>query len=234
MALTEHHGLSTVAVARQRAWTSHFQFEGMEPAPAVVSSNGYMRRALPAIYQEGELAMGFVGALEGVLDPVVALLDALDHHFDPDLAPPDLLELLAAWLGIELDESWPEDRRRELVRRAGELHRRRGTRPGLELALSISFPDLPLRIEDAGGVSWSLQQPPRDPPPAQAGEGAAPAEPAGDTAPAAEGAPGFVVYCETPIKEPTPALLARTIGQLKPADVGYRLRIRTVEGGSSS
>ena len=233
MALTEVGGLSVVAAARQRAWTSHAQAEGVEGAPPVVSSNGYMRRGLPAIYQESELGMRFVGALETVLDPVIALLDSLDHHFDPDLAPPDLLEFLAAWLGIELDESWPEDRRREIVRRAGELHRRRGTRSGLELALRISFPELPLRVEDAGGVSWSLEPPPRTAPPAPVAGGTSPAEPAAASTAPSDGAPGFVVYCDAPIKEPTPALLARTIAQLKPADVGYRLRIRTAEGGPS-
>jgi phage tail-like protein len=181
----------------------------LHDAPAVVSRNGYMRRGLPAIYQGGDLTMRFVGELEAVLDPVVAILDSLDHHFDPDLAPPDLLELLAAWLGVELDESWPEERRRDLVRRAGELHRKRGTRAGLELALSIAFPELPLRIEDAGGVSWTREPAPAAPP--EAGDDAA---------------PGFVVYCDTPISQPTPALLARTIERLRPADVAYRLRIR--------
>jgi phage tail-like protein len=225
VALTAHGGLSSLSVARQRAWTSHTPAEGGHGAPAVVSSNGFLRRGLPAIFQEGGLAMSFVGALETVLDPVVALLDSLDHHFDPDLAPPDLIELLAAWLGIELDESWPEERRRELVRRAGELHRRRGTRAGLELALRISFPDLPLRVEDAGGVSWSLEPSPR--------ASAAVGPPAAAVPPPADEPPGFVVYCEASISEPTPALLARTIAQLKPADVGYRLRIRNAEGGSA-
>ena len=62
------------------------------------------------------------------------------------------LGLMAAWLGVELDESWPEDRQRELVKRQAELARRRGTRRGLEEALQIAFPDLPLRVEEDGGV----------------------------------------------------------------------------------
>ena len=50
--------------------------------------------------------MRFVGALETLLDPIVAMLDALPAHFDPDYAPRDVLDLLSAWLGVELDESW--------------------------------------------------------------------------------------------------------------------------------
>ena len=72
--------------------------------------------------------MRFVGALEAVLDPIVAVLDALPAHFNPDHAPRDVLDLLAAWLGVELDESQPLRERRELVRQAAELSRRRGTR----------------------------------------------------------------------------------------------------------
>ena len=49
--------------------------------------------------------MRFVGALEELLDPIVAVLDALPAHFDPDHAPRDILDLLASWLGVDLDES---------------------------------------------------------------------------------------------------------------------------------
>jgi phage tail-like protein len=178
-------------------------------APATASGRAYLRAGLPALYHDGGLAMRFVGALETVLDPVVAILDSLEHHVEADLAPPDLLVLLAAWLGVELDESWPEGRKRELIRRAGELHRRRGTRAGLELALTIGFPDLPIRVEDHGGVAWS-----RDP------DGASP--------PAGEGE-GFVVYCDVPLGEP--AVLAQAVEQLRPVHVPWRLRIR--EGTAS-
>jgi phage tail-like protein len=170
--------------------------------PPTVSARGYLRSGLPAIYRQGDLGMDFVGALETLLDPIVATLDALHQHFDPDLAPTDLLELMADWLGIELDESWPESRQRELVRLAAELARRRGTRGGLELALSVAFPDLPLRIEDAGGVVT-----------AGAPDELPPATP-----------PSFVVYCDQPLAEP--AHLARMIERMKPVHVSYRLRTR--------
>ena len=179
--------------------------DGDGRAPATASQRAYLRAGLPAIYHDGGLAMRFVGALETVLDPVVAILDALEHLVEPDLAPQDLLGLLAAWLGVDLDESWPEERKRELIRRAGELHRLRGTRAGLELALSIAFPDTPIRIEDGGGVTWS-----RSP------DGAA-------VRPSGEG--GFVVYCDVPLEEP--AVLAQAVEQLRPVHVPWRLRIRT-------
>ena len=74
---------------------------------------------------------------------------------------------MAAWLGVDLDESQELRHQREMVRRSAELGRRRGTVRGLELALELAFPDVPLRVEDQGGVRWSLSGPAADdaPPP---------------------------------------------------------------------
>src|SRR5919205_3352093 len=78
---------------------------GPKETPPVASTRAYLRGGLPALYQEGDFGMRFVGALESLLDPIVAILDALPAHFDPDHAPEDILELLSAWLGVDLDES---------------------------------------------------------------------------------------------------------------------------------
>ena len=176
---------------------------GPKETPPVASGRAYLRGSLPAVYQEGDFGMRFVGALETLLDPIVAVLDALPAHFSADHAPRDILDLLSAWLGVELDESQTPAQRREMVRRAAELGRRRGTRAGLELALSLAFPGLPLRVEDLGGVRTA---PPED----------------GMDAPAAT----FVVYCDKPIAETTQAAVARCIEQSKPVHASYRLRVK--------
>ena len=189
----------------------HFQTASMRvrmdpngTTPSVASARAYLRSGLPAVYQEGDFGLRFVGALETLLDPIVGLLDTMPHHFSADLAPPDVLELLAAWLGIGLDEHWPEERRRELVRQAGELARRRGTKKGLEMSLRIAFPHLPLRVEDGGSVSFAT-----DP------DAAPPSKPA-----------QFVVYCDIPIEEQDQASVARMIENVKPVNVSYRLRVK--------
>ena len=51
--------------------------------------------------------------------------------------------------GLEHDEARSGEERRAIVRMAPELMRRRGTRAGLELALSLAFPGVPFRVEDA-------------------------------------------------------------------------------------
>ena len=130
--------------------------QGSTETPPSASSRAYLRDGLPSLYSEGDFGMRFVGALESVLDPIVAVLDALPEHFDPDYAPRHILNLLSAWLGVTLDESQPIAVQRDTIRRAAELGRRRGTKGGLELALSLAFPGVPLRVEDEGGVVWSV------------------------------------------------------------------------------
>jgi phage tail-like protein len=179
--------------------------------PPAASGRSYLRSGLPSIYhspglgsQDGQFGIGFVAALEEVLDPVVAVLDCLAAYLDPDLAPLQMVDALAAWLGMEPDEQLPEERRRELVRRGTELARRSGTRAGLELALHVVFPDVPLRVEDGGGVAVATA--------------------VGDLPD--PGAGGFVVYCDTPLPVERQAAIARVIDRYRPANVGYRLRVK--------
>ena len=150
--------------------------------------------------------MRFVGALEELLDPIVAVLDGLPHHFDPNLAPPDILELLAAWLGVDLDETQDIRHQREMVRRSAELGRRRGTVKGLELALKLHFPEVPMRVEDNGGVIWH-----------------------GRPGPAEKPSASFVVYCDVPVDETVQAAIARCIEQYKPVHSTYRLRVKAAK-----
>ncbi len=179
---------------------------GPKETPPVASSRAYLRAGLPAVYQEGDFGMRFIGALETLLDPIVAVLDALPAHFSADHAPRDVLDLLSAWLGVDLDESQTPAQRRAIVRQAAELGRRRGTRRGVELALSLAFPGLPLRVEDPGGVRTAPPEGGMDAPP-----------------------PSFIVYCDKPIPEETQAGVARCIEQYKPVHTTYRLRVKAAK-----
>jgi phage tail-like protein len=182
---------------------------GSESVPRSASGRGYLRGHLPGLYAESDFAMRLVGALEAVLDPLVAVLDNLPEHFDPSCAPRDVLDLLTQWLGLEHDEGRSGEERRRLIQRAPELMRYRGTRAGVELALELAFPGVPFRIEDPGAVTWSLGQPQSW----------------------SEESPSFVIYCEVPLPETRLAAVARLIDQVKPAHVSFRLRVRATAGG---
>jgi phage tail-like protein len=176
------------------------------PTPSVASSRAYLRNGLPSLYQDGDFGMRFVGSLEELLDPIVAILDNLHHHFDANHAPPDILGLLAAWLGVDLDETQQLADQREMVLRAAELGRRRGTVKGLELALKLHFPEVPMRVEDNGGVVWH-----------------------GRPGNEANASASFVVYCDKPVEETAQAAIARCIEQYKPVHTTYRLRVKAAK-----
>jgi phage tail-like protein len=185
-----------------------FERDGASPngVPPAASNRTYLRGHLPAIYQEGDFGLRFIGALESVLDPIIGILDSLHGHIDPDIAPRDMLEVVAFWLGLDTDEGWPDEQLRDIVRNGAELSRRRGTRKGLELQLAITFPDLPLRIEETGGVAWAAET------------SKLPAAGSNDAS--------FVVYCDKPISESEASALARAIESMKPVHVHYRLRVK--------
>jgi phage tail-like protein len=94
-------------------------------------------RHLPPIYEEHPFLSHFLLVFEGILTPIEQAVDNFDLYLDPDTAPAFFLNQLAEWLGMPLDEKWPEPKRRALVAEAADLYRRRGTRRGLSRHLEI-------------------------------------------------------------------------------------------------
>lgn len=109
---------------------------------------------LPAVYQEDPFTERFVGGFDDVMAPILATLDCLPDYFDPYLAPEDFLEWMASWVGIELEEGWPIERRRAVVATAVEMYRMRGTVGGLRANLQVLTGGR-VEIADSGGVGWS-------------------------------------------------------------------------------
>lgn len=98
--------------------------------------------------------MRWVSAFDDVIAPIVSVLDNVETYFDPSLAPIDFVQWLASWVGIELDETWPESAKRELVAEAVELFRIRGTIEGLARHVEIYCGVRP-EILESGGCTWS-------------------------------------------------------------------------------
>lgn len=159
---------------------------------------------LPGVYQEDDLTQRFMAGLDEVLAPVLLTLDCLDACLDPRLAPDDFVRWLATWVGVELDETWPQERRRALVRAATWLHARRGTRPGLVRYLRL-ITGLQIEVEESGGARWSTD--PGSPPPGS------------DT-------PRLVV--RVPTDDPSRldmAGLDRAVREARPAGMPYEIRV---------
>jgi phage tail-like protein len=110
---------------------------------------------LPAIYQDDDFAQRMLDALDVVIAPIYSTLDNFDAYLDPYLAPDDFLAWLAGWVGIGLDDSWDEGRRRMIVARAVDLYRMRGTAAGLAGQVEIQTGGT-VEIVENGATGWSV------------------------------------------------------------------------------
>jgi phage tail-like protein len=172
--------------------------EPPENVPEVASARGYLRSNMPAVYREDPdgFGMRFLGALERVLDPQVAILDCLAAYLEPQLAPPAMVIEMGDWLGLpHLDEGATE----RLLGVSARLAQRRGTRAGLEIALGCCFPDLSFTVEDHGRVIT----------------------PSSDNSPPAY--PGFTVSCQQSLSPADRASVQQMIEWQRPLQVDYQL-----------
>jgi phage tail-like protein len=124
-----------------------------------------MGELLPGVYLGDSLAQRFTEGLDTVLAPVFVTLDCLDAYLDPWLTPRDFLPWLASWLGVELDETWPESRQRTMVAATARLHSARGTHRGLVGYLQL-LTGGEVELIESGGTRWSAE--PGTPPPGEA------------------------------------------------------------------
>jgi phage tail-like protein len=113
------------------------QYTAGEAVAIAVSAQGRYLMHLPALYQRDELMGRFLMLFESFWGPITSQIGHLPLYFDPTLTPPDFLPWLASWLGLVLDERWPEARRRRLIQSAASLYHKRGTLQGLQEYLDI-------------------------------------------------------------------------------------------------
>ncbi len=130
-----------------------------EPAPMRGSVEGLasprpLGHELPAAFQEDEFCMRMVSAFDEVLAPVFSTIDCWDSYLDPQLAPDDFVDWLASWVGVDIDETWSLERRRQLIRDAVLLYRIRGTAAGLAAHIDLYGGVVPA-IDESGGCGWS-------------------------------------------------------------------------------
>lgn len=112
-------------------------FGGTEPPQAWAPGGAGTGRSsyldyLPGIYSGNDFLARYLLIFETIFEPVSRTVANIPDYLDPNIAPSDVLPWLGSWLGLLLDERWPDARRRELIRSAADLYRWRGTRRGLE------------------------------------------------------------------------------------------------------
>ena len=122
---------------------------GLETARPLAST-------LPSLLQEDDFCVRLTSAFDEALAPVVATLDCFGTYLDPRLAPQDFVDWLAGWVGVETDETWPPERRRNFVAEAIDVYHQRGTRAGLVRHIELYSGVVP-SVEESGGCTWSQE-----------------------------------------------------------------------------
>jgi len=130
--------------------------EAGETAEILVVAAGRYLRYLPRVYQEQDELMGrFLMLFESFLAPIDRQIDNLPLYFDPAFTPVKLLPWLASWVDLTLDDHWPEAKRRQLLKAAVSLYRKRGTRRGLQEYLEI-YTGAQVQISEHGAHNFLL------------------------------------------------------------------------------
>ncbi len=98
-------------------------------------------------YQERPFFERYLRGFEDCIAPMQERISQFSRLFDAQMTPTEFLPWLATWVGLALNENWPELKRRILIAEAVELYRWRGTRRGLSRYLQIYTGVMP-SIED--------------------------------------------------------------------------------------
>ncbi len=109
-------------------------------------------RSLPGIYQDtdeeqADFLKRFLAVQQHVLLQTEEKLESIHTFFDPRETPEGFLPWLGSWVAMALHEGWSERRLREIIYRAVELYKLRGTAAGLKLALSL-FAEVDAEIDE--------------------------------------------------------------------------------------
>ncbi|NWJ45567.1 MAG: DUF2313 domain-containing protein [Chloroflexi bacterium] len=92
---------------------------------------------LPGLYARDEFMGRFLKIFEDTLKPLQQMTDNLAYYFHPLMTSPEMMEWLANWVNLALDENWSLEQRRKLVLSASDLYSRRGTKRGLAEYLTL-------------------------------------------------------------------------------------------------
>ncbi len=150
--IIEQAGLSVDAVLFQESYEERDTVLGQKPGRGqmlyagekvtlTVSRDSYIKW-LPSIYQRADVngknfLRDYLWIIQHMFASVDETLESVHKFFDPYEAPERFLPWLASWTAMVVEEDWPVEKKRRLIRKALELYRIRGTVKGLKLFLSL-------------------------------------------------------------------------------------------------
>ncbi|MFA9502592.1 phage tail protein [Natrinema sp. H-ect1] len=106
----------------------------LDSVRAYCPRTSYLRH-MPELYREdqesAEFLERFLSVMESSFVDVEAEFDSVGELLDPYGVSSKSLAWLESWLAADTGREWPESARRELLARAPELYKKRGTKAGL-------------------------------------------------------------------------------------------------------
>jgi len=98
-------------------------------------------RYLPATYQEDEAGRDFLerflSIFESMSFEVEQKIAGVARYFDPEAVDGEFADWLGTWLAVMLDENWPPEKRKKFLRKAFQLYKICGTKPGLREMIKL-------------------------------------------------------------------------------------------------
>ncbi len=115
--------------------------DSTQPIRLTVSQRNALR-FLPGIFQRNaedgsNVLRDLLWVIQHLIDGIEDKIDQIHTYFDPYEAPEDFLPWLASWVAFTLDENWPIEKKRYLIKKAVDFYRIRGTVKGLKLFLKL-------------------------------------------------------------------------------------------------
>ena len=118
----DHHFLAEAMLVENRDTVLESQ-----TVQVTVYGKGKYLTYLPEVYEGDDFTSRFLMLIESFWKPINQQTDQLYTYFDLGITPQEFLPWLSSWIGMPIDPSLPEDRKRALLKQAIMFFQYRGT-----------------------------------------------------------------------------------------------------------
>ncbi len=127
-------------VLKQKPARGQMVYAG-ETALLTISRESYVKW-LPSLFQRNDIngqnfIRDFLWIIQHLFATVEEQLDSVHRFVDSYECPEEFLPWLASWSAMVIDQAWPVEKKRRLIRKSVELYRVRGSIKGLRLFISL-------------------------------------------------------------------------------------------------
>jgi phage tail-like protein len=142
----------SVEIADEQGDTTVVPVEIQLLPPGAAEPFSSLAQYLPRVHREGDFLNRFLMIFQSVLDPIEQRIDGSHHHLDPAVTPAQNLDWLASWIGLPLPAGTSESIKRDLLRRAIELYKWKGTRRAMREEIALRTGARALVVENFDGM----------------------------------------------------------------------------------